>query len=112
MSTFNSLLSFNAPIVRRLLAWKVGDGEEHWSEKAVKSLVKKLKKSGGLEDLEKSISSQGTYTLPYSCSIKFDLKLTKNFEIYHKSKTRSINITLDIGIGIMHYILCKICICI
>ena len=46
MTTFNSFLSFNAPIVRRLLQWKVGDDEGPWSEKAVKSLVKKLKKNG------------------------------------------------------------------
>lgn len=61
MTTFNSFLSFNAPIVRRLLQWKVGDDEGPWSEKAVKSLVKKLKKNGGLEELEKSIVNQGSY---------------------------------------------------
>ncbi|XP_057316125.1 mothers against decapentaplegic homolog 3-like isoform X2 [Hydractinia symbiolongicarpus] len=61
MTALNSILNFNTSIVRRLLQWKVGNDEEHWSEKAVKSLVKKLKKSGsgGLEELEKSITTQG-----------------------------------------------------
>lgn len=38
------------PIIRRLLSYKKTpeeeEGEEKWSEKAVKSLVKKLKKTG------------------------------------------------------------------
>lgn len=59
MAAFNTLLSFNTHHVRRLLQYKVGNDEEHWSEKAVKSLVRKLKKTGGLEELEKSISSGG-----------------------------------------------------
>ena len=40
------------PIIRRLLSYKKTpdeeEGEEKWSEKAVKSLVKKLKKTGRL----------------------------------------------------------------
>lgn len=37
------------PIIKRLLSYKKTeeeDGEEKWSEKAVKSLIKKLKKTG------------------------------------------------------------------
>lgn len=56
-----SLISLSSP-VKRLLGWKRGEGEEKWSEKAVKSLVKKLKKSGGLEELEKAVSSQSSST--------------------------------------------------
>jgi len=52
------MLPFTPSIVKRLLGWKKGDGEDKWSEKAVKSLAKKLKKSGGLEDLEKAITTQ------------------------------------------------------
>ncbi|KAI1280797.1 Mothers against decapentaplegic -like protein 3 [Halotydeus destructor] len=53
---------FASPVVKRLLGWKKGDGEDKWSEKAVKSLFKKLKKTGGLEELEKAISDQDTTT--------------------------------------------------
>ncbi|PSN37560.1 Mothers against decapentaplegic 3 [Blattella germanica] len=53
-----SMLPFTPPIVKRLLGWKKGEGEDKWSEKAVKSLVKKLKKTGGLDELEKAITTQ------------------------------------------------------
>lgn len=56
------LSSFNPPIVKRLLGWKKAEGEDKWSEKAVKSLVKKLKKSTGLEELEKAITTQSCNT--------------------------------------------------
>ena len=40
------------PIIKRLLSYKKiideQEGEEKWSEKAVKSLIKKLKKTGTL----------------------------------------------------------------
>lgn len=52
------MLPFTPPIVKRLLGWKKGEGEDKWSEKAVKSLVKKLKKTGGLDELEKAITTQ------------------------------------------------------
>lgn len=44
LSTLNSLFSFTSPAVKKLLGWKQGDEEEKWAEKAVDSLVKKLKK--------------------------------------------------------------------
>ena len=63
------LPSFSLPVVKRLLSYKKGsyeeEGEENWSEKAVKSLVKKLKRTGGLDELEKAITSEGS--VPTSC---------------------------------------------
>ncbi|CAN7984132.1 unnamed protein product [Ixodes hexagonus] len=66
-----SILPFTPPVVKRLLGWKKGEGEDKWSEKAVKSLVKKLKKSGGMDELEKAISTQDVHTkcitIPSGC---------------------------------------------
>lgn len=60
MSSLNSLFSFTSPAVKKLLGWKQGDEEEKWAEKAVDSLVKKLKKKkGAIEDLEKALSCPG-----------------------------------------------------
>ncbi|XP_046974752.1 mothers against decapentaplegic homolog 3 [Vanessa cardui] len=55
------------PVVKRLLGWKKGPegssaAEDKWSEKAVKSLVKKLKRSGAIEELEKALSNQNSHT--------------------------------------------------
>ncbi|XP_054631769.1 mothers against decapentaplegic homolog 3b isoform X1 [Dunckerocampus dactyliophorus] len=60
-----SILLFTPPIVKRLLGWKKGEQngqEEKWCEKAVKSLVKKLKKTGQLDELEKAITTQNVNT--------------------------------------------------
>ncbi|KAL8575602.1 hypothetical protein ACOMHN_028623 [Nucella lapillus] len=62
-SPLSSIFSFTSPAVKRLLGWKQGDEEEKWAEKAVDSLVKKLKKKKGvLEDLEKALSCPGQVT--------------------------------------------------
>lgn len=58
MSRLNRLFTFTSPAAKKLLGWKQGDEEEKWAEKAVDSLVKKLKKrKGAIEDLERAISS-------------------------------------------------------
>lgn len=60
MSTLNSLFSFTSPAVKKLLGWKQGDEEEKWAEKAVESLVKKLKKNkSAYEELVKALSFPG-----------------------------------------------------
>jgi len=55
----STMLPFTPPIVKRLLGFRKGEPkseqEEKWSEKAVKSLVKKLKKNGTVDELEKAI---------------------------------------------------------
>lgn len=60
------MLAYTPPIVKRLLAWKKGNdvssAEGKWAEKAVKNLVKKLKKSSSLEELEKAISTHNCHT--------------------------------------------------
>ncbi|KRX15440.1 Mothers against decapentaplegic -like protein 3 [Trichinella nelsoni] len=70
MSMFTSgLLSPPNPIVKKLVALRLApegvaerDEDRKWCEKAVKSLVKKLKKSGLVEELDKTITTQDPST--------------------------------------------------
>uniref|UniRef100_A0A0N5B9F1 Mothers against decapentaplegic homolog n=1 Tax=Strongyloides papillosus TaxID=174720 RepID=A0A0N5B9F1_STREA len=59
----NNLFTFHGPAVKKLLGWKQGDEEEKWAEKAVDSLVKKLRKKksgmGTIEDLEYALANPG-----------------------------------------------------
>ncbi|KAH8345156.1 hypothetical protein KR059_007258 [Drosophila kikkawai] len=60
------MLPFTPQVVKRLLALKKGSEdnsvEGKWSEKAVKNLVKKIKKNSQLEELERAISTQNCQT--------------------------------------------------
>ena len=45
------------------MAWKQGNEDDNWAEKAIEWLIKKLKKrQGDLEELEKALSNPGTKT--------------------------------------------------
>lgn len=117
MSSLNSLFSFTSPAVKKLLGWKQGDEEEKWAEKAVDSLVKKLKKrKGAIEELERALSCPGQpskcVTIPRSLDgrlqvkkvIKFDSLsvLTFVFSRYHIEKDCHMSFTVESGDGLTY----------
>lgn len=88
----SSLFSFTSPTVKRLLGWKQGDEEEKWAEKAIESLVKKLKKrKGALEELEKALSS------PFAASkcVTIPRSLDGRLQVSHRK-------------GLPHVIYCRV----
>ena len=65
ISSLTALFSFTSPAVKRLLGWKQGDEDEDdkWAEKAVDSLVKKLKeKRDELDSLITAVTTSGAHT--------------------------------------------------
>lgn len=89
----SSLFSFTSPAVKRLLGWKQGDEEEKWAEKAVDSLVKKLKKKkGALEALEKILSNPGIHPSP---CITIPRSLDGRLQVSHRK-------------GLPHVIYCRV----
>lgn len=92
ISTLNSLFSFTSPAVKKLLGWKQGDEEEKWAEKAVDSLVKKLKKrKGAIEELERALSCPGT---PSKC-VTIPRSLDGRLQVSHRK-------------GLPHVIYCRV----
>lgn len=92
MSSLNSLFSFTSPAVKKLLGWKQGDEEEKWAEKAIESLVKKLKKrKGAIEELEKALSCPGT---PSKC-VTIPRSLDGRLQVSHRK-------------GLPHVIYCRV----
>ncbi|XP_029458584.1 mothers against decapentaplegic homolog 9 [Rhinatrema bivittatum] len=88
----SSLFSFTSPAVKRLLGWKQGDEEEKWAEKAVDSLVKKLKKKkGAMEELERALSCPGQ---PSKC-ITIPRSLDGRLQVSHRK-------------GLPHVIYCRV----
>ncbi|ESO95140.1 hypothetical protein LOTGIDRAFT_189014 [Lottia gigantea] len=87
------LSPFTPPIVKRLLGLKKGehDRDDKWSEKAVKSLVKKLQKTGGLDELTKALSTQDINT---SC-ITIPRSLDGRLQVSHRK-------------GLPHVIYCRL----
>ena len=54
---------FNSPIIKKLASLKkVDEKEEKWTEKAIKSLVKKLKKTNFIDELEKAVTTRDSNT--------------------------------------------------
>lgn len=92
MASMASLFSFTPPAVKRLLGWKQGDEEEKWAEKAIESLVKKLKKKkGALEDLEKALSNPNQ---PSQC-VTIARSLDGRLQVSHRK-------------GLPHVIYCRV----
>ncbi|PNJ03981.1 hypothetical protein CR201_G0053461, partial [Pongo abelii] len=88
----SSLFSFTSPAVKRLLGWKQGDEEEKWAEKAVDSLVKKLKKKkGAMDELEKALSCPGQ---PSKC-VTIPRSLDGRLQVSHRK-------------GLPHVIYCRV----
>ncbi|KAE8287435.1 Mothers against decapentaplegic-like protein 9 [Larimichthys crocea] len=91
-ASITSLFSFTSPAVKRLLGWKQGDEEEKWAEKAVDSLVKKLKKKkGAMEELERALSCPGQ---PSKC-VTIPRSLDGRLQVSHRK-------------GLPHVIYCRV----
>ena len=91
ISSMSSMLPFTPPIVKRLLGWRKGEAkneqEEKWSEKAVKSLVKKLKKNGTIDELEKAITTQDPKTRCITIARSLDGRLqVRNLKSFNHVK--------------------------
>jgi hypothetical protein len=72
--------------------WKQGDEEEKWAEKAVDSLVKKLKKKkGAVEELERALSQPGQ---PSKC-VTIPRSLDGRLQVSHRK-------------GLPHVIYCRV----
>nr|XP_041567805.1 mothers against decapentaplegic homolog 2 isoform X5 [Taeniopygia guttata] len=130
----SSILPFTPPVVKRLLGWKKSAGgsggaagseqngqDEKWCEKAVKSLVKKLKKTGQLDELEKAITTQNCstkcVTIPSTCSEIWGLSTPNTIDqwdttgLYSFSEqTRSLDGRLQVSHrkGLPHVIYCRL----
>ena len=88
----SGLLSFTSPTVKRLLGWKQGDEDDKWAEKAIDSLVKKLKKQrGSLEELEKALSQPNS---PTKC-VTIPRSLDGRLQVSHRK-------------GLPHVIYCRV----
>ena len=84
---------FNCPgAVKRLLEWKQGDEDDSWAEKAIESLVKKLrKKKGTLKELELALAKREEGT---KC-ITIERSLDGRLQVSHRK-------------GLPHVIYCRV----
>ncbi|PAV88122.1 hypothetical protein WR25_17735 [Diploscapter pachys] len=82
----SNLLHYHGPTVKKLLGWRINDDEEKWAEKAIESLVKKLKKKdnacGTVEDLEYALANPGAHskcvTITKSQDGRLQIRFRKN----------------------------------
>ena len=83
----------SSPAVRRLLGWKQGDEDDKWAEKAIDSLVKKLKKheGGSLRELERALSQAN----PQTHCVTIPRSLDGRIQVSHKK-------------GLPHVIYCRV----
>lgn len=84
---------FNCPgAIKRLLEWKQGDEDDSWAEKAIESLVKKLrKKKGTLKELELALAKREEGT---KC-ITIERSLDGRLQVSHRK-------------GLPHVIYCRV----
>lgn len=86
LSSIQNFFTMNNPAVKKLLGWKQGDEDDRWAEKAIDSLVKKLKKRKGvIEDLERALSSQSENSKCITIPRSLDGRLQVNiypFQLY------------------------------
>jgi hypothetical protein len=82
-----------SPAIKRLLNFRKpqDDDQDNWSDKAIKSLAKRLKKSGGLADLEAAITNPDK---PSKC-VTIPRSLDGRLQVSHKK-------------GLPHVIYCRL----
>lgn len=81
LSSIQNFFTMNNPAVKKLLGWKQGDEDDRWAEKAIDSLVKKLKKRKGvIEDLELALSSQSENSKCITIPRSLDGRLQVNID--------------------------------
>lgn len=86
------IFNFTSPAVKQLLGWKQGDEEEKWAEKAIDSLVKKLKKrKGAIEELNSALANPGQ---PSKC-VTISRSLDGRLQVSHRK-------------GLPHVIYCRV----
>ncbi|KAF1744090.1 hypothetical protein MXB_4387 [Myxobolus squamalis] len=92
MPSVYNLFGISSPYVKKLLSWKQGDEDERWAEKAIESLIKKLKnKKNLIPQLERALVSQD----PNSNCITIPRSLDGRLQILHRK-------------GLPHVIYCRI----
>jgi len=88
----SSLNLFNFSALKNFLAWKQGDEDEKWAEKAFDNLMKKLKKrKDAIEDLKRALANPGQ---PSNC-VTIERSVDGRLQISHRK-------------GLPHVIYCRL----